>query len=289
MRLAIVSDIHGNLPAFEAVLADLKTQAPDQVYFAGDLVNRCPWTREVIDLYQDLGWPGVKGNHDLILATLNTERSHPIFQSKERFPDMWWTWGRLTKADLALLESLPDELPIRVPGLPSLRMVHGVPGNPFVGIYPEMPPEKIASALASVTDPALVCGHTHRTLDRTVDRPSGRWRIINAGSVGLPYNGDPRAQYAILDGVDGVWRVTFRQVDYDRERVRRAFTTSGMAAEVGPMSELSLRTVMAGEPYASDFSAWLRTQPDEIRINPSASVATYLQTHGPGHWAFFMG
>jgi len=285
MRLAIVSDIHGNLPAFEAVLADLKTQAPDQVYFAGDLINRCPWTREVIDLYQDLGWPGVKGNHDLIVSTLHTEASHPLFRNRLRFPDMWWTWSQLTKADLALLGDMPDELPIHLPGFPAMRMLHGVPGNPFLGVYPEMSDEKVAVALAPLQENVLVCGHTHRTLDRT----SGRWRIINAGSVGLPYNGDPRAQYAILDGIDGEWQTTFRQVDYDRERVRRAFATSGMAAEVGPMSELSLRTVLAGEPYASDFGAWLRTQPDEARINPGTSVATYLQTHGPGHWAFFMG
>ena len=198
---------------------------------------------------------------------------------------MWWTWSQLTQADLALLGALPDELPIHLPGLPALRMLHGVPGNPFLGIYPEMSDEKVAAALAPMQESILVCGHTHRTLDRT----SGRWRIINAGSVGLPYNGDPRAQYAILDGIDGEWQTTFRQVDYDRERVRRAFATSGMAAEVGPMSELSLRTVLAGEPYASDFGAWLRTQPDETRVNPGASVATYLQTHGPGHWAFFMG
>ena len=285
MRIAIVSDIHGNLPAFEAVVADLKTQAPDQVYFGGDLVNRCPWTREVIDLYQELGWPGVLGNHDLILANLNTDRSHPVFQNRRRFPDMWWIWGRLTPSDRALLGAFPHELPIHLPGLPALRLLHGVPGNPFAGIYPEMPDRKIAAALDPIQEAVLICGHTHRT----VDRVSGRWRVINAGSVGLPYNGDPRAQYVILDGGDGAWQSTFRHVDYDRERVRQAFATSGIRAEAGPVCELSLRTVLTGEPYASDFGAWLRTQPDETRIDPGSAVATYLSTHGPGHWAFFMG
>jgi len=142
----------------------------------------------------------------------------------------------------------------------------------------------IAAALADIADPVVICGHTHRTLDRV----SGPWHIVNAGSAGLPYNGDPRAQYAILDGVGGQWRATFRQVDYDRERVRRAFTTSGMAAAGGSMAELYLRTVLTGEPYASDFGAWMRTQPEETRSDPSAAVATYLQSHGPGHWAFFV-
>ena len=72
MRLAFLADIHGNLPALEAVIRDLQDLAPDQVFLAGDLVNRCPWNNEVMELLADTGWPGVVGNHDLVVGRIHT-------------------------------------------------------------------------------------------------------------------------------------------------------------------------------------------------------------------------
>lgn len=282
MRLAFVADIHGNLPALEAVLADLQQQRPDAVYLVGDQVNRCPWNNEVIALVTDLGWPAVAGNHDLIIGMINTPENRPPFTNRVRFPTLWWTQAQLTEAHLTTLRQWPEELTVTLDGLPAIRVVHGVPGNAFVGILPEDSDEKIRHFLTGMAEPILVCGHIHRPLERTVDQ----WQVFNGGSVGIPYNGDPRAQYLLLDAVGQQWVPTFRRLAYDHSPIPQAFITSGMQAAVGAMAELHLRTVMSGEPWTSDFGHWLKFQSPELNNDMVRALALYLEQHGPGRWSF---
>lgn len=282
MRLAFVADIHGNLPALEAVLADLQQQRPDAVYLVGDQVNRCPWNNEVIALVTDLGWPAVAGNHDLIIGMINTPQNRPPFTNRVRFPTLWWTQAQLTEAHLTTLRQWPEELTVTLDGLPAIRVVHGVPGNAYVGILPEDSDEKIRHFLTGMAEPILVCGHIHRPLERTVDQ----WQVFNGGSVGIPYNGDPRAQYLLLDAVGQQWVPTFRRVEYDHSPIPQAFITSGMQAAVGAMAELHLRTVMSGEPWTSDFGHWLKFQSPELNNDMVRALALYLEQHGPGRWSF---
>lgn len=282
MRLAFVADIHGNLPALEAVLADLQQQSPDAVYLVGDQVNRCPWNNEVIALVTDLGWPAVAGNHDLIIGMINTPQNRPPFTNRVRFPTLWWTQAQLTEAHLTILRQWPEELTITLDGLPAIRVVHGVPGNAFVGILPEDRDEKIRHFLTGMAEPLLICGHIHRPLERAVDQ----WQVFNGGSVGIPYNGDPRAQYLLLDAVGQQWVPTFRRLAYDHSPIPQAFITSGMQAAVGAMAELHLRTVMSGEPWTSDFGHWLKFQSPELNNDMVRALALYLEQHGPGRWSF---
>lgn len=282
MRLAFVADIHGNLPALEAVLGDLQEQRPDAVYLVGDQVNRCPWNNEVMTLVTDLGWPAVAGNHDLIVGMINTPQNRPPFTNRARFPTLWWTQAQLTASNLTILRQWPEDLFITMDGLPAIRVVHGVPGNPFVGILPEDQDEKIRGFLTGVVEPILVCGHIHRPIERAVDQ----WQVFNGGSVGIPYNGDPRAQYLLLDAVGHQWVPTFRRIEYDHSPIPQAFVTSGMQAAVGAMAELHLRTVMSGEPWTSDFGHWLKFQSPELNNDIGSALALYLDQHGPGRWSF---
>src|SRR5215212_4824484 len=103
MRVAILADIHGNLPALEAVLSDLKTQSPDVVYLAGDQINRCPWSNEVLDLQASLAWPAIQGNHELIIGAINTPANRPPFTNRTRFIDLWWTQEHLPAHHLAAI------------------------------------------------------------------------------------------------------------------------------------------------------------------------------------------
>ena len=282
MRLAFVADIHGNLLALEAVLADLQQQRPDAVYLVGDQVNRCPWNNEVMALVTDLGWPAIAGNHDLIVGMINTPQNRPPFTNRVRFPTLWWTQAQLTATHLAILRQWPEELTITLAGLPAIRVVHGIPGNAFVGILPEDREQKVRPFLTGVAEPILVCGHVHRPLARTIDR----WQVFNGGSVGIPYNSDPRAQYLLLDGVDHQWVPTFRRIEYDHSPIAQAFITSGMQAAVGAIAELHLRTVLTGEPWTSDFGHWLKFQTAELNNDMPSAIERYLQQHGPGRWAF---
>ncbi|MCL4834006.1 MAG: metallophosphoesterase family protein [Caldilineaceae bacterium] len=286
LRLAFLGDIHGNLPGLEAAVAHLdRTQSPDAVYLLGDLVNRCPWSGEVMDLLQERGWPSISGNHDLIISRLYTPEIRPPFDERSRFPVMYWTWDHLRPAQISSLHELPDELPIVFDGAPPIRLLHGLPGNPFVGVYPENDAAEIAQKFAAYTEPVFISGHTHRPLDRHID---GK-RFLNPGAVGLPYNGDPRAHYLTLDlrsGPDGPhWQPTFHRIEYDTSLVPAAYESSGMLAEAGPVAQLYLRTVLNGEPWASDFGFWLSRQPGS-REDMAGAVEEYLGTYGPGRWAF---
>ncbi len=159
----------------------------------------------------------------------------------------------------------------------------------FLGLYPEMGGDTIASLLDGVAEPVVVCAHTHRPMARR----TGDWTIYNGGSIGLPYNSDPRAQYLVLDAVNeqGVhrWAACFRQVEYDHGGLRAAFQSSGMLAATGAIGELHLLTAESGEPYSSDFGIWLRSQPADVRNDLDKAVPLYLATHGPGKWEFTLG
>jgi putative phosphoesterase len=282
MRLAFLADIHGNLPALEAVLSDLRHQSPDAIYLVGDQVNRCPWNNEVLAVVSDLGWPAIAGNHDLIVGMINTPQNRPPFTNRVRFPTLWWTQAQLTAEHLTVMRQWSEELTIALPGLPAIRVVHGIPGNAFAGILPEDREEKLRQVLNGVEEPVVVCGHVHRPLARTVES----WQVFNGGSVGIPYNGDPRAQYLLLDAVAHRWIPTFRQVEYDHRPIAQAFITSGMQAAVGAIAEIHLRTVMSGEPWTSDFGYWLKFQTPELNNDMATAIELYLQQHGPGNWAF---
>lgn len=286
MRLAFLADIHGNLPALEAVLRDLRSTAPDQVFLAGDLVNRCPWNNEVMDVLADAGWPGIVGNHDLVVGRIHTQHNMPPFTDRQRFRSLWWTAETLHPHHLQTLRRLPAARRIDLRPFPPIRLFHGSPGNMFLGLYPEMEGETIAALLDGVAEPAVVCAHTHRPMAR---RTSG-WTIFNGGSIGLPYNSDPRAQYLLLDAVieQGIhrWEPCFRQVEYDHSDLRAAFATSGMLTATGVVGELHLLTAESGEPYSSDFGIWLRSQPADVRSDLDKAVPLYLATHGPGRWEF---
>lgn len=286
MRLAFLADIHGNLPALEAVLRDLRTQAPDQVFLAGDLVNRCPWNNEVMDLLDGLPWPAVVGNHDLVVGRIHTPHNMPPFTDRRRFRSLWWTAETLRPLHLQTLRRLPAARTIAASPYPPIRLFHGSPSNMFLGLYPEMSAATIATLLDGVVEPVVVCAHTHRPLARR----TGGWTILNGGSIGLPYTGDPRAQYLLLDAriERGVhrWEPCFRQVEYDHGGLRAAFVASGMMAATGAVGELHLLTAESGQPYSSDFGIWLRSQPDAVRGDLDRAVPLYLAQHGPGNWAF---
>lgn len=286
LRLAFIADIHGNLPALEAVLGDLRTQSPDQVFLVGDLVNRCPWNNEVMDLLADLGWPAVIGNHDLVVARINTPHNLPPFTDRQRYRSLWWTASTLREHHLQTLRRLPPARRIDIDPFPPIRLFHGTPKSLFEGIYEEMEEAAITSLLQGIAEPTVVCAHTHRPMARCV----GRWTILNGGSVGLPYNGDPRAQYLLLDGVveRGIprWEACFRRVAYDHSLLRPAYQASGMLAATGAVGALHLLTAETGQPYSSDFGIWLRAQPLEIRNDLERAVPLYLAHHAPGNWAF---
>lgn len=281
-RLALLSDIHANLPALEAVVDDIERHSPDAVYVLGDLVNGCAWPAETLDLLVDRGWPVLIGNHDDAVLQLGTPRMEPRYGDRRFYATLWWTRARLAARHVALLQSLPEEMSETFEDAPAVRFVHGLPGNFFVGFRPDSPEAWAEARLAGVAEPALAGGHTHFPMARQV----GRWQLVNSGSAGAPYDGDPRVSYVLMDAARSRWQVEIRRITYDRRPVDAAYHASGLARGSGVLGQMFHRTVMTGQPWVSDFNWWVRQQPPEVQANPDEALRVYDAHYGPGRWAF---
>ena len=220
MRVALVSDVHGNLTALEAVVADLRRRAPDLVVHGGDLALMGPRPAEVIDRIRELGWPGVVGNTDeLLWRPHEYERQLARAPRLARLLDLIFdayapdTRERLGEARVSWLRSLPAE------HRSELTVVHAQPGDLWRAPMPDADDDELSRIYRPLGSAHVGYGHIHRPFARTLDGLT----VANAGSVGLPFDGDPRAAYLLLD--DGVPKTI--RVEYDIEQEVRAVHALG--------------------------------------------------------------
>jgi diadenosine tetraphosphatase ApaH/serine/threonine PP2A family protein phosphatase len=237
MRLAVLSDVHGNLLALEAVLADIEAQAdssspgePEVYLVLGDMAAFCPWPSETLARLQEL--PEVlflQGNTDRYLITGRRPQAPPVRAPEdwaamparlaERDANFRWTVERLSYDDFQFLRDLPTMLELDVPGYGRVIAVHANFLDDETFLTPDASDEEMRDYFSGLDARLVLYGHTHRPVDRTVDGNGVSRRIVNVGSVGLPLDGDPRPAYALLDFEGGECAVTIRRVSYDREAV----------------------------------------------------------------------
>jgi putative phosphoesterase len=229
MRLAIFSDVHANLPALEAVLADIAATGVDVRYALGDLVGYAPWPNEVIEHLAAEGFPIVMGNYDDGTAYDRDEcgcaYTDPV---EEALGDrsFAWTKAHVTDANKAWLRSLHPQIRFEADGHRCL-LVHGSPRRINEYLYEDRLESSFARIGAGADADVIVCGHTHRAYDKTV----AGVRFINVGSAGKPKDGDPRGCWALIElSAPGV-TVEFRRVDYDVERAASAIVASDLPDE----------------------------------------------------------
>jgi predicted phosphodiesterase len=280
--IAIISDIHGNLPALEAIAADAERWRPDAVYVLGDMINGACWSGAVLDLLAHLDWPMIIGNHDDAVLQLGTTAMEPRYSDRKNYAALWWTRENLLPRHLRILEVLPLERCIMAPDAPPLRLLHGLPGDFFRGFRPDTPEQWAVTQLSSVTERVVAGGHTHMPMERRF----GDWQVFNSGSVGVPYDGDVRAGYVRLDGSRDGWRAEVRRVSYDLRAVEQGFSDSGLAAEGGAMARMFLRSILSAQPWVADYASWLRAQPPALAADVDLAEERYLSAHGPGRWSF---
>jgi predicted phosphodiesterase len=224
MRIAVLSDVHGNRLALEAVLDDIVRQAPDATVNLGDMVSGPLEPRAVANLLMDAGFPAVRGNHERWLH----ERPRDMLDAVDGFAR-----SELEPRHLEWFASLPATLTLAG----EIFLCHGTPqsdsepwlDNWWVGRDTTLPDEAAVTARAEGHDfPVLLCGHTH--LPRAVRLRDGRL-IVNPGAVGLQINhGSPDARYAIIERIGGRWSASLRAVPYDQDAAARQAVAHGFPA-----------------------------------------------------------
>ena len=229
-RLAIISDIHGNLPALEAVLADIEAQGGSRIYHLGDLVGYNPFPNETVALVARRGIPGITGNYDQAVLGQVADPVGELLNAKitpmgrEIYA---WTVRQVTGASREFLAAQPRERSVAV-GRRRLRLTHGSPRHIKDYVRPTWPDEMVGDLLSEVEEDILFTGHTHIPVVRQV---RGKW-LINPGSVGFPKDGNPLAAYALLELGEEL-EVTIRRVAYDIDRTVQAIIERGLPAKAG--------------------------------------------------------
>ena len=240
-RIAILSDIHGNIPALEVVIADLHRRSVDAVFNLGDHVSGPLWPKETIQYLMRQGWFHIRGNHDRQLV----EQEPGQHGLSDRY-----AFQRLSDDELEWL----SRLPVRLEPQDGLLAFHGAPDNDKTYLLETVEhgrarlaiSAEIMERLGGVCAPILICGHTH--IPRVVNAP-GEMLIVNPGSVGLPAyedetpeyhvmeTGSPHARYAVLENVNGRWVVEWIALPYDFQQAAEQARKNNR-----PDWEIALRT-----------------------------------------------
>jgi putative phosphoesterase len=228
MRVAALYDIHGNLPALEAVLAEIERERVDAIVVGGDIASGPPQPREVVELVRSL--PNahcIRGNADRL-----RDREHAGEEGLE------WLLGQLDEERIDWLEGLPFSVV-----LDDTLYVHSNPKDDTTMVTELTTDEKLAGLLEGVEQRRVVAGHTHMQLERRV----GEMLFVNAGSVGWPYEGTPGSYWAILD--EGV---ELRHTDYDRERTAELVRASGHPRA----EEIAAENILVSAPRAEALAVF---------------------------------
>ncbi len=230
MRLAIISDIHGNLVALEAVLADLKTRAPDVIVNLGDCVSSPLWPRETFEFLQTLKLPTVRGNHDRWLAEMPAD---------EKSPTVRFAHGALSATQRTTLGALPPSIQFET----GILAVHGTPASDVAYLLEEKVNDRLSlitrleldRRLGATAAGLVLCGHSHL---QHMAFASGQRLVVNPGSVGCPRYADnhdrhlaeagsPQAHYAIATRRGARWNVDLIALDYDWDVVAQRARANG--------------------------------------------------------------
>jgi predicted phosphodiesterase len=218
MRIAVVSDIHGNRTAFDAVLADLRQTSPDLVLHGGDLADTGSSGAYVVDRIRELGWAGVCGNTDEMLFDPESLRA---FAS--RSPQLKPMFDAIEQMAAFTRDALGDErlecLP-RVHAAGPVALVHASPATTWRALAAAASDDELRDTYGVLGASVVVYGHIHQAYVR----PLAGMTVANSGSVGLPYDGDPRASYLLVDDAS----VEIRRVGYVVDKEVAAVGQSGM-------------------------------------------------------------
>lgn len=232
MRIAFISDIHGNYTALQAVLADIKKQGFDQLICLGDAVSLGPQPKEVIQALREMNSINIKGNHDD--AILNPDKVAEYEITEHLIPDLYWCRERLHPDELDFIRSFKTTHEIQFPNGINLLAFHGSPLATTDIITATTPAETLDRYFQNRTADVFIGGHSHIQMYRR----HGRKLIVNSGSVGNAFEfayspGNPPrllpwAEYAFVEQAGNIFRVDLQRVYFDIDALLKTIKTSGL-------------------------------------------------------------
>jgi putative phosphoesterase len=233
-RVVVLSDVHGNAAALAAVRASIRTERPDFVAVAGDLVLNGPEPSATVDLLREMEADGaaiISGNTDIAVADFDYAAAFPWMT--DGVPDTFraateWAHDALGDERIAWLRRLPSERRLRADDATMILVCHGSPGSQTAGFDRELDPNVVIER-ASRTDARVIsCGHTHVPEVRDLG-----WKVVvNAGSAGYVFDGDPTASFARIDLDDGTVTAEIRRAEFDVLAVADAISARGLPGDV---------------------------------------------------------
>jgi putative phosphoesterase len=233
-RLAVITDIHGNLPALEASLRGIERLDVDAVYCGGDLVGYGPHPNEVCALIEERAIPTIYGNYDHAIARDLEDCGCAYVTPEDRAlgeRSVAWTLEHTSRRAKDFMRDLPFDLRLRL-GAKRIRLVHGSPRKVNEYLFQDKPARLYERLAAQAECDVLVFGHTHKPWIHEY----GGVQFVNCGSVGKPKDGDPRAAFAVLE-LDraGDVRARIERAEYDAATVAREVAAAGLPSEYGDM------------------------------------------------------
>jgi len=238
MKIAVLSDIHGNFPALETVTDHIEQWGPDMVFVAGDIVNRGPRSYGCFQFLEnkkrDNDWKIIRGNHEDYIISRGDPDDPKQGPRYELFKPANFIYQQF-KFNVSGLLALPEIYYQHSPTYGGICMVHASMRHNRDGIYPETPESELHEQIAPPPD-VFITGHTHRPLVRRI------WGtlVVNAGSAGLPFDGDPRTCYAQITWKSNHWQSEIIRLEYDIDRAKKDFYETGYIEGAGPLARIVL-------------------------------------------------
>lgn len=285
MKIAVLADIHANLPALHAVIDDIDRWSPDAVIVAGDTVNRGPQSDRCLDLVLQLeaqrGWRLIRGNHERYILQYDQDLHRPGFEADglrhELIRPVAWA-HRQVAHQIATIGAMPERLRLDLDGEPFV-VYHASVRHDRDGISHRSSDEELREQIEPGV--AVFCvGHTHTPLARRLDGTL----VVNVGSVGLPFDGDTRAAYARLTRGRQGWSATIVRVAYDVGATTRAFAETGTLDAVGAHAPLMLRELETGRSLIFSFVPAYYNRILAGQLSMEEAVRHYLSTVDAAAW-----
>ena len=242
MKVAALYDIHGNLPALDAVLKELENVRPDLIVVGGDIVSG-PMPKRVLERLSQLSTPmrALRGNADREVVMAFDDLPLALKVPEEVREDTRWVAQQVERSQRDFLAHLPEQITLHIEGLGDTLFCHATPRSDEEIFTPITPQERLNVIFTGIQQQIIVCGHTHMQFERRV----GRRRILNAGSVGMPYADSPGAYWLLLGPEGSEFRKTLYEVKTAAQQVRAS-----------------------GYPHAQDFAE------ENVLTVPTAAEAT---------------